>query len=59
MALFITRYISCLFMFLLGLKAPGITQNIDYFNLHDTTRNVRIQQVCANILVIVSSFINE
>ncbi|XP_044763694.1 ATP-binding cassette sub-family B member 6 [Coccinella septempunctata] len=44
MALFVIRYISCLLMFLLGLKAPGITQNIDYFNLHDTTRNVRIQQ---------------
>lgn len=40
MGLFCLRYISCLSIFILGLKAPGITQNIDYFNLNDATRNV-------------------
>lgn len=40
MGLFVLRYISCLLMFLLGLKAPGITQNINYFTLNDSTRNL-------------------
>lgn len=41
MALFVSRYISCLLMFTIGLKAPGIMPNVDYFNLHDATRNIR------------------
>ncbi|KAL3271020.1 hypothetical protein HHI36_021520 [Cryptolaemus montrouzieri] len=44
MGLFVVRYISSMLMFVLGLKAPGIMQNIDYFNLHDTTRNLRLPQ---------------
>lgn len=40
MSLFILRYVSSLMLFVLGLKAPGIIQNIDYFSLNDSTRNV-------------------
>lgn len=40
MSLFILRYISCLVLFVLGLKAPGIIQNIDYFSLNDPSRNL-------------------
>lgn len=40
MGLFVLRYISCLFLFILGLKAPGIMQNVDYFSLNDPSRNV-------------------
>ncbi|XP_076254265.1 ATP-binding cassette sub-family B member 6-like [Rhynchophorus ferrugineus] len=39
-SLFILRYASCLILFILGLKAPGIIQNIDYFRLNDSTRAV-------------------
>lgn len=39
MGLFVLRYISCLVIFILGLKAPGIMQNVDYFSLNDSTRN--------------------
>uniref|UniRef100_A0A0U9HU18 ATP-binding cassette sub-family B member 6 n=1 Tax=Chrysomela populi TaxID=154003 RepID=A0A0U9HU18_CHRPP len=39
MALFVLRYATCLMIFLLGLKAPGIMQNIDYFSLNDPQRN--------------------
>lgn len=42
MAFFILRYISCLVIFLLGLKAPGIMQNSDYFNLNDSTNTLNI-----------------
>nr|XP_008194673.1 PREDICTED: ATP-binding cassette sub-family B member 6, mitochondrial isoform X2 [Tribolium castaneum] len=44
MGLFVVRYLSCLLIFLLGLKAPGITQNINYFTLNDSTRNLPPQQ---------------
>ncbi|KAJ8980819.1 hypothetical protein NQ317_000552 [Molorchus minor] len=40
MGLFAMRYISCLMIFLLGLKAPGIMQNVDYFSLNDSQRNI-------------------
>lgn len=39
MSLFVLRYVTCLFIFLLGLKAPGIMQTIDYFSLNDPQRN--------------------
>ncbi|VEN58269.1 unnamed protein product [Callosobruchus maculatus] len=39
MALFVLRYVTCLLIFFLGLKAPGIMQNIDYFSLNDAQRN--------------------
>lgn len=39
MSLFVLRYITCLLIFLMGLKAPGIMQNIDYFSLNDPQRN--------------------
>lgn len=45
MGLFVLRYVSCLLMFLLGLKAPGITQNINYFTLNDSQRNFMTNQV--------------
>ncbi|CAH2003078.1 unnamed protein product [Acanthoscelides obtectus] len=38
MALFVLRYVTCLLIFFLGLKAPGIMQNIDYFSLNDAQR---------------------
>lgn len=44
MVLFILRYISCLILFVLGLKAPGIMQTVDYFSLHDSTSNLAPQQ---------------
>lgn len=37
MALFVARYITCLIIFVLGLKAPGIMQNVDYFGLNDAS----------------------
>ncbi|XP_066149342.1 ATP-binding cassette sub-family B member 6 isoform X2 [Euwallacea fornicatus] len=40
MSFFIVRYVACLVLFVLGLKAPGIIQNIDYFNLNDSSRNL-------------------
>ncbi|XP_071057078.1 ATP-binding cassette sub-family B member 6 isoform X2 [Onthophagus taurus] len=40
MVLFILRYLSCLILFVLGLKAPGIMQTVDYFSLNDSTRNL-------------------
>ncbi|KAG5895499.1 hypothetical protein JTB14_034815 [Gonioctena quinquepunctata] len=40
MVLFVLRYITCIVMFLLGLKAPGIIQNVDYFSLNDPQRNL-------------------
>ncbi|KAF5282607.1 hypothetical protein FQR65_LT14202 [Abscondita terminalis] len=42
MTFFILRYISCLILFMLGLKAPGIMQNSDYFNLNDSTNTLNI-----------------
>lgn len=42
MALFVLRYISCLAIFLLGLRAPGIMQNEDYFSLNDSNTGARI-----------------
>ncbi|XP_074036436.1 ABC transporter ATP-binding protein/permease Hmt-1 isoform X1 [Leptinotarsa decemlineata] len=48
MALFVLRYITCLLIFLLGLKAPGIIQNVDYFNLNDPQRNVGTQERTEN-----------
>lgn len=43
MTLFVLRYCCCLLMFLLGLKAPGIMQNVDYFSLNDPGRRVNTQ----------------
>ncbi|KAJ8956256.1 hypothetical protein NQ318_014990 [Aromia moschata] len=40
MSLFVLRYVSCLAIFILGLKAPGIMQNVDYFSLNDAQRNI-------------------
>lgn len=42
MAFFVVRYISCLVIFVLGLKAPGIMQNVDYFSLNDSTSDTRL-----------------
>lgn len=39
MGLFVLRYLSTLFIFVLGLKAPGIMQTSEYFSLNDATRN--------------------
>ena len=58
MALFVLRYLSCLLMFLLGLKAPGITQNINYFTLNDSTRNLPPQVSLIAIRCVTVSEIN-
>ncbi|XP_075221420.1 ABC transporter ATP-binding protein/permease Hmt-1 [Lycorma delicatula] len=39
MGLFVARYVCCLLMFGLGLRAPGITTR-DYFNINDLPQNV-------------------
>lgn len=51
MMLFILRYISCLFLFVLGLKAPGIMQTVDYFSLNDSSNNIT-SQVRLNCVVL-------
>lgn len=38
MSFFVMRYISCLFLFMLGLKAPGI-MSTDYQNLNNGTED--------------------
>lgn len=55
MCLFVLRYISCLTIFVLGLKAPGIMQNVDYFSLNDSTRNVN-QHVSFIFIMLPSGF---
>lgn len=42
MALFVMRYISCLLIFVLGLKAPGIPSHLDedYIHLESETNTV-------------------
>lgn len=41
MALFVGRYVSCMIMFVLGMKAPGIMHRIEYLEEEeDTRRNV-------------------
>lgn len=39
MGLFVARYVSCLLMFGLGLRAPAITTR-DYFNISDLPLNI-------------------
>lgn len=60
MGLFVLRYISCLMVFVLGLKAPGIMQNVDYFNLNDSTRNytppVSINQISDIHFILILAF---
>lgn len=43
MSLFVSRYVCCLMIFVLGLKAPGITSNRedDYIHLENETNTVR------------------
>lgn len=43
MGLFVTRYISCLLLFGLGLRAPGITTSRDYMNLNNSSSNIPSQ----------------
>lgn len=43
MGLFVTRYISCLLLFGLGLRAPGITTSRDYMNLNSSSSNIPSQ----------------
>lgn len=47
MALFITRYLCCLLIFVLGLRAPGIMTSRDYFNLNQA--NERNPEVNINL----------
>lgn len=39
MALFVGRYVSCMAMFVLGLKAPGIMHQFDYLENEEESRN--------------------
>ncbi|XP_017781479.1 PREDICTED: ATP-binding cassette sub-family B member 6, mitochondrial [Nicrophorus vespilloides] len=48
MSLFIIRYVTSLLLFILGLKAPGIMQNIDYLSLNDGTNNTPGQSTNEN-----------
>nr|CAD7263898.1 unnamed protein product [Timema shepardi] len=43
MALFVLRYVSCLAIFIFGLRAPGITSARDYFNLNHSVSSHHIQ----------------
>ncbi|CAH0585678.1 unnamed protein product [Chrysodeixis includens] len=38
MALFVGRYVSCMIMFILGMKAPGIMHQFEYLEADDDTR---------------------
>ncbi|XP_028176598.1 ATP-binding cassette sub-family B member 6, mitochondrial [Ostrinia furnacalis] len=40
MALFVGRYVSCMIMFVLGMKAPGIMHQFEYLEGDDTRRLV-------------------
>ncbi|KAL1502511.1 hypothetical protein ABEB36_007645 [Hypothenemus hampei] len=40
MSLFVVRYVFCLLLFVLGLKAPGILTNVDYFRLYNSSSNI-------------------
>ncbi|XP_069668711.1 ATP-binding cassette sub-family B member 6 isoform X2 [Periplaneta americana] len=38
MGVFVTRFVSCVILFVLGLRAPGIMTNRDYFDLNNSSR---------------------
>lgn len=38
MSLFVGRYVSCMLMFILGMKAPGIMHQFEYLDNEDDTR---------------------
>lgn len=38
-----TRFVSCVVLFVLGLRAPGIMTNRDYFNLSNSSTELNIQ----------------
>lgn len=38
MALFVGRYVSCMIMFVLGMKAPGIMHQFEFLEGEDETR---------------------
>lgn len=46
MSLFVARYISCLFIFVLGLKAPGILtyRDDDYIHLQNDASSVSVEE---------------
>lgn len=33
--MFVSRYVTCLMIFVLGLKAPGLVSQRDYFDMND------------------------
>ncbi|KAJ9597259.1 hypothetical protein L9F63_011895, partial [Diploptera punctata] len=43
MGIFVTRFISCILIFVLGLRAPGIMTTRDYFNLSHSGSATNIQ----------------
>ncbi|CAG2057350.1 unnamed protein product [Timema podura] len=43
MTLFVLRYVSCLAIFIFGLRAPGIMSTRDYFNLNHSFSSHHIQ----------------
>lgn len=42
MALFVTKYVTTLMVFVLGLKAPGIMTSRDYFNLNASSYTIQV-----------------
>lgn len=49
MSVFVTRFVSCVILFVLGLRAPGIMTTRDYFNLDNSysAHNVQIVETDA------------
>jgi hypothetical protein len=43
MGVFVTRFVFCVILFVLGLRAPGIMTTRDYFNLSNSSTEHNIQ----------------
>jgi len=43
MGVFVARFVSCVILFVLGLRAPGIMTTRDYFNLSNSHSQHSIQ----------------
>lgn len=43
MGMFVTRFVSCVILFVLGLRAPGIMTTRDYLNLNNSSSEHNIE----------------
>jgi hypothetical protein len=43
MGVFVTRFVSCVILFVLGLRAPGIMTTRDYLNLNNSSTEHNIE----------------